>query len=131
MTRGSCTVAMRRRRAGVATAAMNPGCAWVAPDATSCRDVHVGARKGREYRGSCGTHNPDVAGSNLARDLNLRGPRDLAPQYGGLEVAFQSPFLGDVPSSAWERLKNLSSGGAPTLQNPSRETGGNKVCKNS
>src|SRR5215813_6535195 len=67
MTRGSCTVAM------------NPGCAWVAPGTTFCRDVQVRARKGREYRGSCATHNQRVADSNPAPAIT--------------ETASWSPFL--------------------------------------
>ena len=67
MTRGSCTVAM------------NPGCAWVAPGTTFCRDVQVRARKGREYRGSCATHNQKVADSNPAPAIT--------------ETASWSPFL--------------------------------------
>src|SRR5215472_11345314 len=66
MPRGSCTVAM------------NPGCAWVAPGTTFCRDVQVRARKGREYRGSCANHNQKVADSNPARDL-IKGTSSLLP----------------------------------------------------
>jgi hypothetical protein len=95
MTRGSCTVAMRRRRAGVATAAMNPGSAWVAPGATFCRDVHVRARKGREYRGSYGgpeVQREDGAGGVINRTMQTHDrPAVLEPGEGtGVELYHQS-----------------------------------------
>ena len=77
MTRGSCTVAM------------NPGCAWVAPGTTFCRDVQVRARKGQEYRGSCATHNQKVADSNPA-------PATMTPPFprgeGGTFSEAANPF---------------------------------------
>src|SRR5215470_5422943 len=76
MTRGSCTVAM------------NPGCAWVAPGTTFRRDVQVRARKGREYRGSCATHNQKVADSNPA-------PATMTPPFpprGGGEERSRKPL---------------------------------------
>src|SRR5215467_15949958 len=92
MTRGSCTVAM------------NPGCAWVAPGTTFRRDVQVRARKGREYRGSCATHNQKVADSNPA-------PATMTPPFpppggrGGTFSEAANPFR--FPGFTQETVRGL------------------------
>ena len=71
------------------------------PTGLGCQSAET--RSGRHALGTVG----DCAPRNL-----------LVAQCRGLKVAFQSPFLEDVPSSAWERLKNLSSSGAPNPAGP-------------
>src|SRR5215470_10382848 len=99
MTRGSCTVAM------------NPGCAWVAPGTTFCRDVQVRARKGREYRGSCATHNQKVADSNPAPAIT--------------ETASWSPFWDAQTSTPTPSLRGRC---AVELYRPPRKVPEHPTC---